>query len=71
MISLCAASHAIVERLQVVRTWLPPQLLILWREQHPEAEYQLPLPIAPGKDPAGSPALFQARFNPKVVELDR
>jgi hypothetical protein len=26
---------------------LPPQLLILWREQHPDAEYQLPLPFDP------------------------
>src|ERR1700691_5039639 len=45
MISLCAACHAIVERLQAVHTWLPPQLVILWREQHPGAECQLPLPI--------------------------
>jgi hypothetical protein len=77
MISLCAACHAIVERLQAVRTWLPPQLLILWREQHPDAAYQLalPLPVDPGEDAAGGPALFHARsnharFNPKVVELD-
>jgi len=63
--SLCAACHAIVERLQAVRVWLPPQLLILWREQHPEAEYQLPLPFEPEQ---ASGALV--RFNPKVVELD-
>ena len=69
MISLCAACHAIVVRPQVVRTWLPPQLLVLWREQHPNAEFQLPLPIDPGEDSAGGPALFHA--NPKVVELDR
>jgi len=48
-----------------VRVWLPPQLLILWREQHPEAEYQLPLPFEPEQ---ASGALV--RFNPKVVELD-
>jgi hypothetical protein len=47
MISLCAACHAIVERLQVLDVWLPPQLVILWREQHPGAEYQLPLPFDP------------------------
>jgi len=75
MISLCAACHAIVERLQAVRTWLSPRLLILWREQHPDAAYQLPLPMEP-EDLAGGPALFHARsnharFNPKVVELDR
>ncbi len=77
MISLCAACHAIVERLQAVRTWLPPQLLILWREQHPDAAYQLPLPIECDEDdPTDGPAVFhtwsnQARFNPKVVELER
>jgi hypothetical protein len=76
MISLCAACHAIVERLQALCVWLPPQLLILWHEQHPHAAYQLPLPIECGEDPAGSRALFDARsnhahFNPKVVELER
>jgi hypothetical protein len=69
MISLCAACHAIVERLQTVRIWLPPQLLILWREQHPEAEYQLPLPFEPEQS-AGELVRLNARFNPKVVELD-
>ncbi|MGO9443182.1 MAG: hypothetical protein ACLPXB_00240 [Thiobacillaceae bacterium] len=67
MISLCAACHAIVERLRAVRIWLPPQLLILWREQHPDAEYQLPLPL---EHAAGVPGRFNVRFNPKVVELD-
>jgi hypothetical protein len=78
MISLCAGCHAIVERLQALRCWLPPQLRILWREQHRDAAYQLalPLPIDPGEDSAGGPALFDtpsnhARFNPQVVELDR
>jgi hypothetical protein len=73
-ISLCAACHAIVERLQAVRIWMPPQLLILWREQHRDLAYQLPLPIEPQQS-VGGPALFHARsnhaqFNPKVVELD-
>ena len=66
MISLCAACHAIVERLQVLDVWLPPQLVILWREQHPDAEYQLPLPF----DPLEQSAAGIAPFNPKVVELD-
>ena len=76
MISLCAACHAIVERLQAVRIWLPPQLLILWREQHRDLAYQLPLSLSfePQRS-VGGPALFHARsnhaqFNPKVVELD-
>jgi|SRR5579883_1964971 len=63
MISLCAACHAIVERLKAVRTWLPPQLIILWREQHPEADYQLSLPL-----PHVGGGMEQ--FNPKVIELD-
>ena len=66
MISLCAACHAIVERLQVLDVWLPPQLVILWREQHPDAEYQLPLPFDPFEQSAAGIALF----NPGVVELD-
>jgi len=76
MISLCAACHAIVERLQAVRIWMPPQLLILWREQHRDVAYQLPLSLSfePQRS-VGGPALFHARsnhaqFNPKVVELD-
>jgi hypothetical protein len=41
----------------------------LWREQHPEAEYQLPLPFEPEQS-AGELVRLNARFNPKVVELD-
>jgi hypothetical protein len=67
MISLCAACPATVERLQVVRIWLTPQLLILWREQHPDAAYQLALPIEPER---AAGALVAVGFNPKVVELD-
>ncbi len=63
MISLCASCHAIVERLQVVRTWLPPQLLILWREQHPDSPMQLQLPLP---HVGGGPEAF----NPRVVELE-
>ena len=63
MISLCAACHAIVERLKMLRTWLPPQLLILWREQHPGVEYQLPLPLT---HLGGG----HHEFNPRVIELD-
>jgi hypothetical protein len=63
MISLCAACHAIVERLQAVRSWLPPQLYILWREQHGDVPAQLQLPLVHvGAGPE--------EFNPRVVELD-
>jgi hypothetical protein len=70
MISLCAACHAIVERLQAVHTWLPPQLVILWREQHPGAECQLPLPIECFEESFDQSGASLTRFNPKVVELD-
>ena len=69
MISLCAACHATVERLQVVRIWLPPQLLILWREQHLEAAYQLPLSLSFEPERAAG-ALVAVAFNRKIVELD-
>ena len=35
---LGAACHATVERLQQLDRYLPPLRLLLWREQHPEAE---------------------------------
>jgi len=48
----------------------------LWREQHRDVAYQLPLSLSfePQRS-VGGPALFHARsnhaqFNPKVVELD-
>ena len=36
MITLCAAHHAQVERLQVAAKPTPQLLLVLWREQHPQ-----------------------------------
>lgn len=41
LISLCPAHHAIVTRLLVLDRHLPPLLLLLWREQHPDAAEQL------------------------------
>jgi hypothetical protein len=41
MISLCPKCHAIVERTQMVLSEMNPVLLILWREQHPNAPEQL------------------------------
>jgi hypothetical protein len=37
LITLCPACHATVERLQQLDRYLPPLLLELWREQHPQA----------------------------------
>ncbi len=40
MISLCPACHAIVSRTRVMRRPIPPLLLELWREQHPNGQEQ-------------------------------
>ncbi len=40
MITLCAAHHAQVERLQVAAKPMLPLLLTLWREQHPQGHEQ-------------------------------
>jgi hypothetical protein len=40
MISLCPGCHAKVHRTKMVLTELPPLLLVLWREQHPEGQEQ-------------------------------
>ena len=37
LITICAACHATVHRLQVLDRYLPPLLIELWREQHPDA----------------------------------
>ena len=37
LLALCAACHATVHRLQALDRYLPPLLLVLWREQHPAA----------------------------------
>ena len=40
MITLCAAHHAQVGRLQTAKKPMPPLLLQLWREQHPDGHEQ-------------------------------
>lgn len=40
MISLCPGCHARVHRTKMVLTELPPLLLQLWREQHPNGQEQ-------------------------------
>jgi hypothetical protein len=41
LITLCPACHATVERLERLDRYLPPLLLTLWREKHPDAGEQL------------------------------
>src|SRR5579863_7814580 len=43
MITLCARCHARVHRLQAIRYWVSPVLLMLWEEQHPNQPLQLQL----------------------------
>ena len=40
MIALCPRHHGIVERTEVALAEMPPLLLELWRERHPEAHEQ-------------------------------
>jgi hypothetical protein len=41
LITLCPACHATVEPLERLDRYLPPLLLTLWREKHPEAGEQM------------------------------
>jgi len=43
MISLCPACHAKVHRIQLMDRLIPPLLLELWREQHPQGREQIAL----------------------------
>jgi hypothetical protein len=57
------ACHAIIERLKVLDVWLPPHLVILWREIHPDAPYQPTLRFSAG-------GVGLENFNAQVVELE-
>ena len=60
LITLCPACHATVERLERLDRYLPPLLLTLWREKHPDAGEQLsfaletPLETMADLQPAGA-----------------
>ena len=43
MISLCPACHAKVTKTKTVLAAMPPLLLLLWREQHPDGHEQTQL----------------------------
>jgi hypothetical protein len=58
MISLCPGCHAKVGRTSVVLSELPPLLLILWREQHPEGHEQVMIDFTVKSKPAQSVPLF-------------
>lgn len=52
MISLCPACHAKIHRTRVVTRLMPPLLLELWREIHPNAEEQIALDFRSVRPPA-------------------
>jgi hypothetical protein len=58
MISLCPGCHAKVHRTKAVLSEMPPLLLILWREQHPEGHEQTTLNFKPLKPVPQSDPLF-------------
>ena len=43
MLSLCPGCHAKVHRTKAVLSEMPPLLLVLWREQHPDGHEQTSL----------------------------
>ena len=60
MISLCPGCHAKVHRTIAVLTEMPPLLLELWREQHPQGHEQTILDFKSEK-PAASPVPLLAQ----------
>lgn len=58
MLSLCPACHAKVHRTRAVLAPMPPLLLELWREQHPEGHEQVQLDFSTRKTPARRVPLF-------------
>ena len=58
MISLCLRCHAKVGLTQCVLSEMPPLLLQLWREQHPDAHEQVMIDFMIWEQPAEPLALF-------------
>ena len=58
MISLCLRCHAKVGRTKWVLSEMPPILLQLWREQHPDGHELVMIDFAVRKMPAEPLALF-------------
>lgn len=59
MISLCPACHAKIHRTKVAIRLMPPLLLLLWREVHPNAHEQTALNFNPPRPPVKPATLFQ------------
>jgi hypothetical protein len=58
MISLCLSCHAKVGRTKCVLSEMPPLLLLLWREQHPDGHEQVMIDFTVREMPAEPVALF-------------
>jgi hypothetical protein len=58
MISLCLRCHAKVGRTKCVLSEMPPLLLQLWREQHPDGHEQVMIDFTVREMPAEPMALF-------------
>lgn len=58
MIALCPACHAKVHRTRVVLSRMPPLLLTLWREQHPNGHEQTQMDFRISSPAAVPVALF-------------
>jgi 5-methylcytosine-specific restriction endonuclease McrA len=58
MISLCPACHAKIHRTKVAIRLMPPLLLLLWREVHPNAHEQTALNFNPPRPPVKPATLF-------------
>jgi hypothetical protein len=59
MISLCLRCHAKVGRTKCVVSEIPPLLLTLWREQHPEGHEQVMIDFTVREMPAETLPLFE------------
>jgi hypothetical protein len=64
MISLCLKCHARVGRTKAVLSEMPPLLLQLWREQHPDGHEQVMIDFAAKGTPALPIPLFPEEKQP-------
>ena len=63
MISLCPGCHARIHRTKAVLSAMPPLLLKLWREQHPEGHEQVQLDFTSRKPAAKAVLLLREEMD--------
>ena len=59
MVTLCLACHAKVTRTRFLRRSWPSSLILLWREQHPDAQEQVALDFARKLPPSRHIPMFE------------